>query len=156
MRKYVYVFYLNGKVIESYNVCEQEDVLNTIASINGKLYKVIKEYEPITTDNKIVIPCIVAEVVGVKYRWTAYCNDGAFTDESDGLFNTHKECYNDMRNKALMKMKWNTEFDEDFHNDNSIEYNVTFSKREITHTSYSGLYVYKVEELYEIKKDEYC
>ena len=41
--------------------------------------------------------------------------DGAFTDESKKIFSTEEECYNDMRNSALEKMKWNTEYNDDFY-----------------------------------------
>jgi hypothetical protein len=89
----------------------------------------------------------------MKYKWIAECNDGAFNDES-ALFDSEKECYNDMRNAVLEKMKWNTEFDDDFtdiQEDDYIGYEVHFSKREITHKSYSGLYTYKIVEVIEKK-----
>jgi hypothetical protein len=43
-----------------------------------------------------------------KYKWIAECSDGAFNDES-ALFDTKRDCYNNMRNAVLEKMKWNTE-----------------------------------------------
>ena len=52
-----------------------------------------------------------------------------------------------MRNNALEKMKWNTEFEEDFAENMPIEYKVSFSPDEIRHESYSGLYIYKVVEM---------
>lgn len=89
----------------------------------------------------------------MKYRWIAKSNDGAFEDES-ALFETEKECYNDMRNAVLEKIKWNTEYDEDFHDileDEYIGYEVNFSQRKITHKSYSGLYTYEIYETDEMK-----
>lgn len=85
----------------------------------------------------------------MKYKWIAECSDGAFNDES-ALFDSEKECYNNMRNAVLEKMKWNTEYDDDFtdiQEGDYIGYEVHFSKREITHKSYSGLYTYKIVEV---------
>lgn len=89
----------------------------------------------------------------MKYKWIAKCSDGAFNDES-ALFDSEKECYNNMRNAVLEKMKWNTEYDDDFtdiQEGDYIGYEVHFSKREITHKSYSGLYTYKIVEVVEKK-----
>lgn len=88
----------------------------------------------------------------IKYKWFAESNDGSFTDESRKSFATKKECYNDMRNAALEKMKWNTEFDEDFDDmddEDYIEYRVKFSKDKIIHESYSGIYTYEIGRVYE-------
>lgn len=85
----------------------------------------------------------------MKYKWIAECSDGAFKDES-ALFDSEKECYNNMRNAVLEKMKWNTEYDDDFtdiQEGDYIGYEVHFNKREITHKSYSGLYTYKIVEV---------
>ena len=78
------------------------------------------------------------------YHWRAYSDDGGFEDESTKDFETEKEAYEDMRNAALEKMKWNTEYDEDFEDDVPIGYTVIFEKNKITHSSYSGLYVYEI------------
>lgn len=89
----------------------------------------------------------------MKYKWIAKSNDGSFEDES-ALFETEKECYNDMRNAVFEKMKWNTEYDEDFHDileDEYIRYAVKFNQRKITHDSYSGLYTYEIVEIDEMK-----
>lgn len=89
-----------------------------------------------------------------KYKWVAECSDGAFYDESDKCFETKKECYDDMRNHALEKMKWNTEYNNDFEDigdDDYIGYNVRFSQNMITHESYSGLYTYEIKELVKMK-----
>jgi hypothetical protein len=88
----------------------------------------------------------------IKYKWFAESNDGSFKDESRKSFATKKECYNDMRNAALEKMKWNTEFDEDFDymdDEDYIEYRVKFSKDKIIHESYSGIYTYEIGRVYE-------
>lgn len=83
----------------------------------------------------------------IKYKWIASSGDGAFDDESEKYFDTEKDCYNDMRNSALEKMKWNTEFDEDFfdiEDGDYIGYKVMFFKNKIIHTSYSGVYTYEI------------
>lgn len=86
-----------------------------------------------------------------RYIWTAECNDGAFQDKSAKGFATAKEAYEDMRNAALEKMKWNTEYDADFKDDaDLIGYNVLFSKTRIIHESYSGKYTYEVKYLPDI------
>lgn len=85
-----------------------------------------------------------------RYGWIASSNDGSYEDNG-GLFETHEEAYKDMRNHALEKMKWNTEWedfsylsDEDF-----IAYDVQFSRNSIVHRSYSGIYTYEI-----VKKKE--
>ena len=78
-----------------------------------------------------------------EFRWIAKSDDGAFEDESRRCFATRKECYEDMRNHALEKMKWNTEYDQDFEG-GKIGYSVLFGKSEIVHSSYSGVYTYTI------------
>lgn len=82
----------------------------------------------------------------LMYYWVAECEDGAFNDESENYFETEKEAYNAMRNAAFDKMKWNTEYDEDFEDDDSeIFYEVEFHKDKIIHRSYSGIYTYEIK-----------
>ena len=88
------------------------------------------------------------------YYWKASSDDGAFSDHSICGFKTKVQAYNDMRNAALEKMKWNTEYDEDFvvdgfSGDVPIEYDVhfNFAQGKITHESYSGLYTYEITEV---------
>ena len=84
-----------------------------------------------------------------KYYWEANSNDGAFYAESTKLFSTIEDCYNDMRDNALEKMKWNTEYKEDFYDmaeDDYIGYDVKFYPNKIIHTSYSGEYTYEIKE----------
>ena len=88
-----------------------------------------------------------------KYKWVAESNDGAFEDESIQTFTYKRECYNDMRNAALKKMKWNTEF-YDVEDDNTLGYKVHFSKNKIIHESYSGVYTYEIKEVEEMKTIE--
>lgn len=81
----------------------------------------------------------------MKYSWKAKSDDGAFEDNGK-WFATKLDAYVDMRNHALEKMKWNTEWvdfddlsDEDF-----IAYGVQFSRNSIVHNSYSGTYTYEI------------
>lgn len=85
------------------------------------------------------------------YYWVAKSDDGAFEENSirdyGKRFKTEREAYNDMRNAALEKMKWNTEYNEDFDEENMvISYGVTFSLNRIIHISYSGIYTYEIKE----------
>lgn len=80
------------------------------------------------------------------FYWKANCTDGSFDDESERGFVTKKEAYEDMRNAVFEKMKWNTEFDEDFYDTDKILYDVEFSQDKIIHTSYSGEYIYEIEQ----------
>ena len=92
-----------------------------------------------------------------KYKWFAESNDGAFQDESSREFTSKRECYNDMRNAVLEKMKWNTEYDADFADiidDGYIGYEVKFSRNKIIHESYSGVYTYEIKEVEEMKTIE--
>ena len=81
------------------------------------------------------------------YIWEAYCKDGSYTDESEVKFKTRKAAYEDMRNAVFEKMKWNTEFDEDFYDGEPINYYVEFTQDRITHESFSGVYVYEIKEV---------
>lgn len=81
----------------------------------------------------------------VTYSWYAISDDGGFEDISKKSFDTKKECYDDMRKAVLSKMTWNTEYEDDFDFEGQyIQYDVKFSQDIITHTSYSGLYVYQI------------
>ena len=88
-----------------------------------------------------------------KYRWVAESNDRSFEDESRQEFASKEECYNDMRNAALEKMKWNTEFTDCDEND-TLGYKVHFSQNKIIHESYSGVYTYEIKEVQEMKTIE--
>ena len=84
----------------------------------------------------------------MKYKWVAFCHDWAYEDASNTTFDNEKDCYNDMRNAVLEKMKWNTNIEDgdfaDCQNDytDGISYEVHFAKKMIVHKSYSGTYVY--------------
>lgn len=87
----------------------------------------------------------VKNVASCKCKWVAFSHDGAYENFSRKSFDDKKDCYNDMRNAVLEKMKWNTEYDEDFpESDTAIGYKVLFKQDMIIHTSYSGAYVYKI------------
>ena len=78
------------------------------------------------------------------YYWVVHSTDGCFQGVSGEEYKTKKEAYESMRNSALKKMEWNTEFDEDFDGGEPIHYEVLFSKDCIRHISYSGEYIYKI------------
>lgn len=81
-----------------------------------------------------------------KYVWYAYCEDGAYEANSDREFSTRKAAYEDMREEVLDKMKWNTEYDEDFNDGEPVIYEVEFRQDRIIHTSFSGRYVYQIKK----------
>jgi hypothetical protein len=94
-----------------------------------------------------------------KFYWTAESDDGAWSDKSK-LFETQEECYADMMNHAIDKMKWNVEWD-DLVSDTAtvvstngivttrepIGYELKVNADEITHTSYSGTYTWKIKRV---------
>jgi hypothetical protein len=83
-----------------------------------------------------------------KYTWIASSNDGSYEASSCRFFDTKKEAYEDMRNEALEKMKWNTELSDfsDMDESDWIGYNVKFHPNYIVHESYSGIYTYEIVE----------
>ena len=99
----------------------------------------------------------------MKYLWTAISDDGCFEDKSEKVFDTQEECYMDMMNHAVNKMKWNVAYGdvtEDQHliDDNGlirtdeksmqggfIGYEARFYPHKIVHTSYSGTYTYEIK-----------
>lgn len=88
----------------------------------------------------------------VEYKafgWIAKSDDGCFEDSAKQGFPTREQAYNDMRNHALEKMKWNTEFTDVCDGqgecgDSTIGYAVHFAPTFIEHSSYSGTYRYKI------------
>ena len=95
-------------------------------------------------DLQTIINYVKGEIDSLEYSWVASSDDGCFEDKSKTTFKTRKDAYNDMRDSALEKMKWNTQYDEDFFDGTDIGYKVTFSRDMISHASYSGLYTYKI------------
>ena len=88
-----------------------------------------------------------------RYTWVATSDVGVFEDKSRMPFGTKEACYNDMRNAALEKMKWNTVFDEDYNDGtDTIGYVVYFSQDMIELMSHSGRYTYKIVEQPQKKK----
>lgn len=77
--------------------------------------------------------------------WSCESEDKVDQEQSTHAFGTKEECYNNMRQHALDKMKWNTEWcDVNELEDDFIGYETHFGKDTITHSSYSGLYTYKI------------
>lgn len=117
----------------------------------------IKDYSQMGEWDKLIKNVVgyIKAVVPTKCKWVAYSNDGAYEDFSRGVFEDKKSCYNDMRNAVLNKMKWNTEFDEDFTEaDDAVGYKVRFAQDMIIHASFSGIYVYKIVGENDVVKKE--
>lgn len=81
----------------------------------------------------------------MEYSWKAASNDGCYEAQAYKWFATKEDAYNDMRDEALEKMKWNTEF-YDVEEEDTLGYSVHFSKNKIVHESYSGVYTYEIVE----------
>ncbi len=83
-----------------------------------------------------------------KFIWRVTSNDG-FDDRCNKAFDTINECYNDMRNAALEKMKWNTEYDELLGDDMSVRWDSLFDpeNKQIVITCCSCVYTYKIEKI---------
>ena len=153
MEKVITLFGTDGKFIAIYDTRVLKDVSFSVDN-NKLIIKTpdfntsyhIAEVSKVCHNNLEYVTMIVSKKV--SYKWVASCDDGAFEDESRTLFSSKKECYNDMRSHALEKMKWNTQYDEDFDDCDSIGYEVQFTPNSITHKSYSGVYTYKIVEVY--------
>lgn len=98
----------------------------------------------------------------MKYTWKAESDDGVWTDKATRVFDTQEECYADMMDNAVNKMKWNVEYsdviegqilsekngltktDENAECGGYIGYEAKFMPHKIVHTSYSGTYTYEI------------
>lgn len=92
----------------------------------------------------------------MKYTWKAQSDDGCFVDECEKVFGTQEECYMDMMDHAVNKMKWNVEWDDVMEVNNAqdkdgiirngsfLGYEARFYTDKIVHTSYSGTYTYEI------------
>ena len=78
------------------------------------------------------------------YYWVVHPTHGYSQKVSNGRFKTKKEAYESMRNSALYRMKWNTEFDEFFGQGELINYEIKFSRDCIRCISCFGDYIYKI------------
>jgi hypothetical protein len=86
----------------------------------------------------------------VKYIWNAVCSDGGWTDRSNEIFGTLKECYNNMRDAALSKLHYNTEIDEMPEDEGPVYWKLKFdgeNKTIILHSEICGTYTYNVIEV---------
>ena len=92
-----------------------------------------------------------------KYHWIAHSDDDCYT-EGSGPFDTQEECYKDMMNHAIDKMKWNLEWSDVLYDGvtkteskglvttgEPIGYELKVNADEIVHKSYSGTYTYRIE-----------
>lgn len=99
---------------------------------------------------------VVHEELKPRYRWKAVCDDGSWEDQSNQTFATQRDCYEDMRAAVLSKMTWNTGYEDltdpltmnDMPDTTCIEYKVLFNKDYIVHSSYSGVYTYRIVKAY--------
>ena len=154
MEKVITLFGTDGKFIALYDTRFLKDVSLSVDNNNKLIIKTqdfntsyhIAEVSKVCHNNLEYVTMIVSKQVA--YKWVASCDDGAFEDESRTLFSSKKSCYNNMRSHALEKMKWNTQYDEDFGDCDSIGYEVQFTPNSITHKSYSGVYTYQIVEVY--------
>ena len=147
-KMYRHIMYMNNNILCV--VCSKQVEKKGYTFIyNGIKYQVTLQMEPACIGKNVyAVPCVIKDIGIVKYKWVAKCSDGSFEDNSKRMFETKEECYNDMRNNALEKMKWNTEYKQDFDNgEDSIGYEVSFSQNKIVHTSYSGTYTYKIVDV---------
>lgn len=146
--QYRHIMYLNNNIL-CVVASKQVERKGYTFIYNGVKYQVTWQMAPAyMAENLYAVPCVIKEIGKVKYKWVADCSDGSFNDESKELYQTKEECYCYMRDAALEKMKWNTEYLHDFDNEeDSIGYKVSFSQNEIVHTSYSGTYIYKIIEV---------
>lgn len=79
----------------------------------------------------------------MEYSWKAASNDGSYEAQPYTWFATKEDAYNDMRDEALEKIRWNTEF-YDVEEKDTLGYSVHFSQNKIVHESYSGVYTYEI------------
>ena len=143
-KHYSYEIYLKGSLIYKLN---SHFKLDGIISVNNKNYKILNQSEPFVLNPLVsIVLCNVEEIIEYRYRWECSSDDGSFNDSSKIYFDTQEECYLAMRNSALEKMKWNTEWCDvvDCADEDSIGYKVSFFKDKIIHSSYSGVYTYVI------------
>lgn len=98
----------------------------------------------------------------MKYTWTAQDDENCWNDKATRVFDTQEECYADMMDHAVDKMKWNVDWDDVIDGQDIIEngglkktnevgkyagyigYDVKFMPHKIVHHSYSGTYTYEI------------
>ena len=144
---------LNGdKWYDEYQGLFKRNYTNGGGLIEENTYEFCREFVDKRVWNAVVTDVCdyVRKVTQCECKWVAFSHDYAFEGGSKETFTDKKECYNAMRDAVLSKMKWNTEYDEDFtEGDDAVEYKVRFEQGMIIHESYSGVYVYKI-----VGKDE--
>lgn len=147
-RKYIHIFYNKDKAMVKYITDTLLDSQTKKIESQTTKYLINKVLDKVHIGNDTYIVPVVVDVIKTAFMWVASSDDGAFVDESQRTFKSEKECYEDMRNHALEKMKWNTEYNHDFESDDDVIcYNVDFSKNSIVHYSYSGTYTYEIKEV---------
>lgn len=81
------------------------------------------------------------------YKWVCESNISYFTDESKEVFESKEDCYNDMRDAALKKMKWNGEYICNVAYSSFLDYEVRFNRNKIILKNYNGEGVYEIVEV---------
>ena len=67
--------------------------------------------------------------------------------ESKKFFNTHEECYEDMRKSVNDKVLWNIGFDDFKFDESPITIKITATRNKIVCESHSGTYTWTVEKV---------
>jgi len=128
---------LLGEIADRFDVwmktktCDDNEGIEIISKVYGNLidFSAYKKAQTPTT-----------------YKWVAISYDKSYMDESVRTYTTKEDCYKDMRNSALEKMKWNTEYEDVTATDcdGGINYEVNFYPDRIILISYSGTYMFKI------------
>ena len=80
------------------------------------------------------------------YTFICVSDDNIYAVEGVLPHTDKKDAYEHMRNTALEKMKWNTEWCDFDGDTQTVEYEVEFKPDEIYHRSHSGGYLYRIVE----------
>lgn len=154
---------------------EMKGVLRKLNAVESYLQRLDEKDElkfvSLCPKNKENIEKLLAKH-GHLYFWNAKCDDdGSWDNCSTHFFTCREDAYNDMRDAALEKMKWNTTYtmddfgsfvnldeiplddtDKSYPYD-SIGYAVRFYPTRIIHQSYSGIYEYRIREVKSVDDD---
>lgn len=133
---------MDDKYYNEYNFLMDEIIPNSAKKLYGMDFE---EWRGLIDD----VAEYVRQYCDESCKWVGFSNDGSYKMESSRIFGSKEECYNDMRAEVLNKMTWNTEYRADLSDGSAVSYKVWFESELIVHSSYSGVYVYKI-----VGKDE--
>lgn len=95
--------------------------VDDIITFDDNNYKISFKFEQLYIgNNQYLIPCVVKKLNKV-YKWSCVCDNSLNNIESKKLFLTKTECYDDIRNLVIDKLKHNCECEVKFSTD-SITY----------------------------------